>query len=232
MAIAFVQGLLSGNSCVAGTGLTFSGSKTLTAGNDIILVTVSDTPGGVDSVTDNLGNTYDIVYVSELLVGSPPLIHILRATNVAGGTLTSQVVTFGTSTTCRAGLSCEYSGVADSVSVGGETNVDNVGSTAPEGHSVAGDSLHLFVVAQVGPSDAASTPPTGYQSRASEFASPGGGGDGRGIWLSDRIGVDDNGLKVATLSASRDWVTATSNVLTPVFRPALAGISFDGVTVR
>jgi hypothetical protein len=109
LAIALVQGLLSGTIKTASTTLTISGSKTVTTGNTIYVAFFgSGANTGTVSASDNLGNTYSTI-ASGVNTSLSVTTVLLGGTVVTGGTLTS-ITTSGPSYNAAAALSAEFSG--------------------------------------------------------------------------------------------------------------------------
>lgn len=123
MAAAFVQHIGDANATsVFGNSLAMTVSKTVTAGNTIVVGGAGMVGNGSKptSCTDNLGNTYSLVESSTMsgLIGAG----LLVAPITTGGTLTTITVTFDVNTDNRAVTAAEFSGVGALSVAGGATN--------------------------------------------------------------------------------------------------------------
>lgn len=119
---AFVQTLLTGQSKTADTSFVLSGSKVVTAGNYIFLAFASDNTAFALSVADNLGNMYQDVKQQENAAGVLTTLWLAGLTQqLVGGTLTSITVSWTGSTTAKAGVSAEFSGLGERDGTYGES---------------------------------------------------------------------------------------------------------------
>lgn len=116
MAIAFVQQLLTAQNKVASTSLVMSGTKTVTVGNYIIVTLASDPVPSAGACTDNLGNTYTRYGSSFQGSGTSGIqTYQFHAPITTGGALTTITTSWTGSTTAKAAVSCEYSGLSSTV---------------------------------------------------------------------------------------------------------------------
>jgi hypothetical protein len=126
---AFVQALLTGNSKTSGTSLVLSGAVPVTAGNDIFVGFACDDGGSSFGITDNLGNTYALVRQEVLATFINT--QLWRASNIAGGTLTTITVAWTTALTAKTAIAGEFSQLGPLRTTDGDT-----GTTPNERYAV------------------------------------------------------------------------------------------------
>lgn len=212
MTAVVVQVLLSGSQGSAGSSLVLSGSKTVTAGNQIYVFFVSD-KNITATVTDNLSNTYSLLADGDGSVGAPSVKPgVYRATNITGGTLTTITLSHG-ATFARVAVALEFFG-ANGPSLGSNTGVA-FNATNPSVAAVSGSGLHFFVTGLIYGSSGdpgSFTPPSGY-SLLSEIDQGNSNGNRR-VEVCSLIG-STSGTKTGTYSGagSGNWAQNTLTVL-------------------
>lgn len=226
---AFVQELVSDTRGSFGVAASTSniaidgGAKTVTLGNYIVLYCSTDVTG-VSAATDNLGNTYTLEFDEEYTLHSIKL-SVFTALITSGGSLTQITVTH-TTTADRLFFAAEFSGIA---SLAGHSANSGTSAT-PNSLGSAGDGLVLWAAAVIDSGNVAGTsftPPSGFTDTITTRPA-----SLRKLYCAHKVGTYTSGSLTGTIGASRDWVTAGSLLIPSASRPALAGISFDGVTVR
>lgn len=222
----FVQDLFSAANVGFGSGpYTPSGSKVITLGNRIYVAIGIPDPATNWIGSDNLGNTYSVVY--ELATpagsGSNQKIVLMTAPITNAGTLTSIQVDWDTTVTCISFCSAEFSG-AGAVSGIAEAASGSASTSGPV--TIAAISgLLLYVITTFG-QISAFTPPTGYSlADSGEVASS----SGNQIFLCYKEGTAGPGTIAASWTTGRAWhaASATSALIVPENR-----LSFDNVFVK
>ena len=192
---AFVQTLLQGSAGLAAT-ITISGSKPVTAGNDIYVLLAVQSQANGFTCTDNLGNTYVVVHDFEgpLITNSRQA--LLHARITAGGTLTSQTISWSNSSSQSSAGSVE---VTDAVTPAQDATDSNGGSTSASLTigSVSGVLLWTQAMWRAG-SLGVYVPPTGYTTALIQDA-----GNIKAV-LAYKIGAS-SGVLTATWDNNAEW---------------------------
>lgn len=233
--MAFVQEIVSGSNGAFGSAGSTSnlaingGSKTVTASNIIVVWCAMDTTG-VSTCTDNLSNVYTLA-VNEVYALHNIMIGVFVAPVTTGGSLTAMTLTH-VSTAVRLFGVAEFSDFGSIVESGAQ---NTGGSTTPNALANAGDGLHLWSCAAYssgGSANISLTPPTGFTNVfAAGGLTAGAGAGGRFIYAAFKEGSASGSL-TGTIGDTKDWIVVGSELFALADRPALAGISFDGVTIR
>lgn len=202
MAAALVQALFTGASKTKGTSLVISGSKTITAGNLLMVGFACDDVGTAFGCVDNLGNTYTL-QTTIALTGSVKTM-IFTAPVTSAGTLTSQTISWTTDATAKAAQSAEYSGL------GAQRLTDGLGA--------ASSNNTYYTANRVYAAGEMSLLAAGYednQDQAGLAFSPGSYGDGTAKTGSGALGVHGviagttGGGSASNICCAIGWVMPT-----------------------
>lgn len=240
MAFSLVQEIGTVNGADGGVGSTcaWTGSKAVTAGDTIMFWLACDTSVNVVTIADSLGLSWVAIFDSVAEDSTHNIrVHWYAALVGADDTITSLTVTHSSSFLRELAIA-EFVGVLPNLSVDGSAHGN---STSAAVASVAGSGAHFFVAAADYPSTTTATltwtQPAGYTktfATAPASLTNGAVASNRVLYIAHLDG-DPTGTITGTLSGSPvtpNWVAASALLLSPVVRPALAGISMDGVTVR
>lgn len=213
---SFVQNLFVGSAPGPDSILVLTGSKTITAGNDIYVLLATDNTNSDATCVDNLGNTYALVHrfdgPAESLTNSCQ--HLFHAVVTAGGTLTSQTLDWTNGSGIGSGAgSIEFTDAVTPAQTATNQNGSGTSADLTIG-TVAGVLLFTQAIYHVG-GLSGYTPPTGYTN---SFIGDGGGAK---AVLDYKVGTATGTLS-SSWTTSAEWTVVHTDIAgTEVFRPQI-----------